>query len=150
MITWKQGLQQMKQIEIQRCMLPKNSAVKSVELHGFGDASSRAYGSAVYLCAEDTEGRRTSHPVMGKAGVAPSKRVTLPRLELLAAYITARFLKYVAEALPGMVNDIFAWSDSKVALHWIRKPSYHWKTFVANRVGSIHERVDPNIMELLP
>lgn len=38
--TWKQELANL-------------SSVDKVELHGFGDASERAYGTAVYICAED-------------------------------------------------------------------------------------------------
>lgn len=82
-------------IKVHRWSLRGLSSVDKVELHGLGHASQRAYGSAAYLCAESEDGYRVSYLVMAKSRMAPSKRVTLPRLELLAAYITAKLLDYV-------------------------------------------------------
>ena len=54
--TWKQELADVSHIEVHRWLLRGLSSVDKVELHGFGDACQRAYGSAVYLCVEDREG----------------------------------------------------------------------------------------------
>ena len=102
-------------------IISKNSMIKKSEFHVFGDASTQAYGSAIYLYLKDTEGNRTSHLVIAKSRVALSIRITLPRLELLASYITARPINYGTEVLSGMINEILAWSDSKIALSWIRE-----------------------------
>ena len=93
--TWKHGLPDITLIKVPRWLLQGLGSVDKVELHGFGDASQKAYGSAVYLCAESQDGSRVSNLVIAKTWVAPAKRVTLPRLELLAAYITVRQLDYV-------------------------------------------------------
>ena len=69
---------------------------------------SETYGSAVYLCAEDQEGNRVSNLVMAKSRVAPAKQVTLPRLELLAAFITAKLINYIMEALQIMTDAVYA------------------------------------------
>ena len=84
------------------------SSVDKVELHGFGEASERAYGRAVYICAEDKDGNRIFNLVMAKSRVAPVKRISLPRLELLAAYITAKLLDYVIQALRIAVTQYMA------------------------------------------
>ena len=110
------------------------SSIAKIEVHGFAGSSQKAYGSAVYLCAEDQNQNRVSSLVMAKSRVAPMKRVTLPRLELLAAFITAKLLHYVAQALRISVDSVYAWSDSQITLAWIRRPSSRWKVFVANRV----------------
>ncbi|XP_073841417.1 uncharacterized protein [Musca autumnalis] len=34
-----------------------------------------------------------------------------------------------------------AWSDSTIVLSWLKKPSYSWTTFVANRVAVIQEKI---------
>lgn len=60
------------------------------------------------------------------------KRISLPRLELLAAYITAKLLDYVIHALRIVVDAVYGWSDSQITLAWIRRPSSNWKLFVAN------------------
>ena len=80
-------------IKVPRWLLRGFSSVEKVELHRFGNASQKAYGSAVYLCVVDEEGKIISSLVMAKSRVAPAKRVTLPRLELIAASITAALLK---------------------------------------------------------
>ena len=121
-----------------------------VELHEFGDASERAYGSAVYICAEDKVGNTISNLAIAKSMVAPVKRVSLPRLELLAAYITATLLDYVIQALRIVVDAVYGWSDSQIILAWIRRPSAHWKVFVAKRVQDIHQRVAPSQWRFCP
>ncbi|KFD45733.1 hypothetical protein M513_13392 [Trichuris suis] len=40
------------------------------------------------------------------------------------------------------VDRVACWSDSKVALSWIRSPSKSWKPFVQNRVQEIQALVD--------
>ena len=89
------------------------SSVDKVELHGFGEASERAYGTAVYICAEDKDGNRISNLVMAKSRVAPVKRISLSRLELLAAYITAKLL---IQALRIAVDAVYGWSDSQITV----------------------------------
>ena len=128
------------QIKVPRLLLRNLSSVDNVELHGFGDASERAYGTAVYICAEDKDGNRISNLVMAKSRVAPVKRISLPRLELLAAYITAKLLDYVIQALRIAVDAVYGWSNSQVTVAWIRRPSSKWKAYVANRVQDIHPR----------
>ena len=124
-MAWKQELPSVDQIEVPRCLLRglNLSSVVRVEVHGFADSSQKAYGSAVYLCAEDKDQNRVSNLVMAKSRVAPMKRMTLPRLELLAAFITAKLLHYVVQALRISVDSVYAWSDSQIALTWIRRPS---------------------------
>ena len=97
----------------------------------FGDASERGYGSVVYICAKDKVGNRISNLVMAKSWAAPVKLVSLPRLEVPAAYITAKLLDYVIQALPIVVETVYGWSDSQITLAWIRRPSAPWKAFVA-------------------
>ena len=69
---WKHELANVDQIKVLWWLLRNLSSVDKVELHGFGDASERAYGAAVYICAEDGDGNRVSNLVMAKSRVAPS------------------------------------------------------------------------------
>ena len=103
---WKHEPANVDQIKVPRWLLRNLSSVDKVELHGFGDARERAYGTAVYICAEDKGGNRISNLVMAKSRVAPVKRISLPRLELLAAYITAKLLDYVIQALRIAVDAV--------------------------------------------
>ena len=75
-----------------------------------------------------------------KARVAPLKKVTLPRLELLGALLCARLLTCVMSLLHlSSQVDYRCWIDSMVALAWIQSDAHRWKQFVANRVNQIQE-----------
>ena len=68
---------------------PWRPLVSSLEVIGFGDASEDAYGAVVYLRVTTQEGYKVSF-ANARTRVAPLKKVTLPRLELLAALLAAR------------------------------------------------------------
>ena len=65
----------------------------------FGDASEVGYGAAVYLRLTLRDGSVVTPLVISRARVAPLKRVSLPRLELLGSLLAARLLKFVFQAL---------------------------------------------------
>ena len=75
--------------------------------------------------------------------MAPAKTVSVPRLELLAAVVNARLLKFAVESLTLKVDWVVCWIDSMVTLQWIRGSSSQWKAFVANRVADIQSTWDP-------
>lgn len=120
------------------------SKIVNLQLHAFGDASERAYGACVYLVADLGDGTSTSSLVLSKTKVAPVKRVTLPRLELLGAVLAAQLLDFVCRTLKVDKNCSRCWSDSTVVVSWIQGDSYRWKTFVANRIGQIHQLTSPS------
>ena len=78
-----------------------------------------------------------------KTKVAPLKKLTIPRLELLGCLLLSRLIKEVLEGVNGRieVDDMFCWSDSKVALCWIKGKEKSWKAWVENRVVSIRSVV---------
>ena len=141
--SWKSELSQLSCITIPRYFMGNIKSSSSIELHGFGDASPAAYGAAVYIKCVGEAGHASTHLVMSKSRVAPAKTVSLPRLELLAAVVNARLLKFVAESLTLKVDRVVCWTDSMVTLQWIRGSSSQWKTFVANRVAEIQSTWDP-------
>jgi len=60
------------------------------ELHGFSDASQRAYAAAVYLRLGSLSSERSSMLLVSKSKVAPLKPWSVPRLELAAAVLLSR------------------------------------------------------------
>ena len=104
-------------------------------LHVFCDASTKAYGAACYGLSE--MGARI---VLAKARPAPCKR-TLPELEILAVEIGVKLVKFVEKALDKPMETIHIWTDSEIALQWIRNDKSN-KVFVQNRVKSIRDGAD--------
>ena len=120
-------------------------SLTGLELHCFGDASPAGYGACAYLRFPTTDGKYTTSFVLSKARVAPIKRVTLPRLELLAALLCARLVSFLIRTLRLSSETRYqCWSDSMVALGWIKGDPARWKTFVANRVTEIQDLTDPS------
>ncbi|GFV65482.1 integrase catalytic domain-containing protein [Trichonephila clavipes] len=80
---------------------------------------------------------------MSKGRVSPLKKLTLHRLELMAAVIGARVGKYLSYLLSDLVVEFRFWTDSLIVLHWIKGCSKQWKQFVCNRVVKIQEKSYP-------
>ena len=109
-----------------------------MELHVFADASESAYGSCTYLRCEH-ESSDCCNLVSSITRVSPLARQTIPRLELLACLVSARLSQSLRRALHGSltIDRIVYWSDSTVALSWIRGLTKEYKQFVQNRVTEI-------------
>lgn len=114
-----------------------------IELHGFSDASQKAYGAVIYLRVISKEFGICVHQMMAKSRVAPLKILTIPRLELKGALLLADLMQKVANSTNWNNTSIFAWIDSKVALCWIKSPPTKWKPFVRNRVNAIQSMIPP-------
>jgi len=86
--TWNSLLNELKclnNVKIPRCYF--RSRPVQFELHGFSDASNCAYTGVVYIRSLYEDGGVDVHLVASKTRVAPLKRQTIPRLELLGALI---------------------------------------------------------------
>ncbi|XP_064479281.1 uncharacterized protein LOC135392505 [Ornithodoros turicata] len=106
-----------------------------------------AYGAVVYV---KVAGQATTHSnihlLVSKTRVSPLKsKLTLPRLELMGALVAARLVHYVRTALYDCTVDSHFWTDSTIALGWIRQDPSRWSTFVANRVAEIRSLTDPGL-----
>ncbi|XP_066261302.1 uncharacterized protein [Euwallacea similis] len=122
-------------LQVPRHVLVNNP--KSIEVHGFSDASERAYGCCVYLRSTDENGKIESHLLCAKSRVSPLKSLSLPRLELLGAVLLAKLVKRSIHALKQPITRMFLWADSTIVLCWIANEPKRWKTFTANRVALI-------------
>lgn len=137
---YKNELKAIEQIQIPRYL---GNISATSELHGFCDASESAYGAVVYARTLDSEGKITIRLLTAKSKVAPVKQVSLPRLELCGAHLLAKLMITVhKEFLPQ--TQFFAWTDSSVVLSWLSDYPRKWKTFVANRVSYIQEKISRN------
>lgn len=97
----------------------------------------------VYIRSINEVGEILTRLVTSKSRVAPTNTMSPPRLELLAAVANSRLLKFVAESLSVKIDQVVCWTDSMVALQWIRGSNSQWKTFMANCVAEIQSSWDP-------
>ena len=72
-----------------------------------------------------------------KVAPLPKRKVTLPRLELFSSLLAVCLGEAVRKALPNQRWKVNYWSDSLVALGWIRGEPNRWKLFVRNQVETI-------------
>lgn len=116
----------------------------SVELHGFSDASTKAYGCCIFVRCLTSSGEYVSNLLCAKSRVAPIKLLSLPRLELCGALLLAKLTRKVVDFLKIEFKQIYLWTDSTICLHWIKAEPSRWKLFVANRVQEIQNLTDSN------
>ncbi|XP_076301710.1 uncharacterized protein LOC143219719 [Lasioglossum baleicum] len=96
--TFYSELKQLEKVKVPRPLF-QNSHPEQRELHGFADASERAYGAILYLRTRTTNQRWTLSLIAAKSKVAPLQQVSLPRLELCAAHLLARLTQHITTTL---------------------------------------------------
>ena len=74
----------------------------AVEVLRFGYASLRAYGAAMYIRIRDKQDNVSSQLVISKSRVTQIKKVSLPRLEHLAALVKCQVAKICCK---GFANE---------------------------------------------
>lgn len=138
---YKAELSSLTFIRISRSIALNNTTKQ--ELHGFCDASEQGYGAVVYLRVVTSTDTRI-HLLGAKSRVAPLKPITLPRLELCAAVLLSDLMSYIRNSLQDeiCIDAMYAWSDSTVALSWIRSTPSRWKTFLRNRIAHIQTKIE--------
>ncbi|UYV80585.1 hypothetical protein LAZ67_19000825 [Cordylochernes scorpioides] len=124
-VEWQSQIPELLSVRIPRWVM--RDGFEQPSLHVFCDASQDAYATCIYLRTVKNE-EVNVQLVASKSRVAPKKKLTIPRLELMSCLNGSRLTKQAT-----IVNY---WMDSSTALRWIQneKP---WATFVRNRVNEI-------------
>ncbi|XP_055850540.1 uncharacterized protein LOC129915103 [Episyrphus balteatus] len=144
-ISWldlRNNLKKLEEIQIPRWINFENSSL--IQLHGFCDASEKAYAAVIYARVVK-DGEEVIHLIASKTRVAPIKSISLPRLELCAALLLAKLIHRISRSMQLETVDISAWSDSMITLAWIRGSPSLRTTFVANRVAEIQSLTETTI-----
>ncbi|XP_062713174.1 uncharacterized protein LOC134290145 [Aedes albopictus] len=115
--TWRQfkePLQEINEIRIPRRVVVDDAA--SFEVHGFSDASQKAYGACVYLRSLKSDGTSEMHLLSSKTRVTPlpskpgSKKArrpyTIPRAELCGALLLSKLVTGVLKAMDMAIDKV--------------------------------------------
>ncbi|CAK1602112.1 unnamed protein product [Parnassius mnemosyne] len=141
-LTLRADFQRINEVSIPRWLHTMKCNKQQIQIHGFCDASSRAYGAAVYCRVVKLDGTIKTALLAARTRVAPLKTVTLPRLELCGAVLLSKLLKQIGLAMRIPSAQIYAWTDSSIVLSWLSGAPNRWKQFVANRVVEITDNVN--------
>ena len=140
-LQWRSELKLLSDKHLPRCYFPDAVNIVAVELHGFCDASERAYAGVVYLRMIDSMGDVHLSIVASKTKVAPIKQLTIPRLELCGAHLLTQLLYHVQHVFNLPLNSVYAWT---IVLSWLVGNPRRFKTFVGNRISRIVELISPD------
>ena len=152
--TWLQNLKEVGEIRFPRYILRfPRSQLQNVQLVGFSDASSFAFGAVIYVRVESEDGvdvnvlfsKSRVAPVKkqkpNKKGVEELKKLTIPRLELLGCLCLAKLMCVAKEVIQQYVtiDNVSYYTDSMTALCWILNDFQQYKQFVEERAIKIRK-----------
>ncbi|XP_036340574.1 uncharacterized protein LOC118749914, partial [Rhagoletis pomonella] len=145
--NFKENIKRIPEIRIPRFVNILSSS--KIQVHGFADASMRAYGCCIYI-RSGYKNNYKSILLTAKSKVAPLKTKTLPRLELCAVHLLAKLWKNIAPILlPNTEKTVF-WTDSEIVLYWLKKHPSTLSVFVGNRVADVQEWTENVIWKHVP
>ncbi|KAJ0169306.1 hypothetical protein K1T71_015190 [Dendrolimus kikuchii] len=143
---WLAVLSDIKNLE--QCEIPRwigYSPKEVIELHGYCDASNKAYAAVIYARIRK-ENKHSVVLLVAKTRLVPiSKNISLPRLELSGAYLLAKLMNKVTNCYSELDIRLYGWTDSMVVLGWLQGDPNRWKAFIANRVQYIIKIMKPNV-----
>ena len=148
--TWlsaRKDLPAISGISLPRCVFSSFTALSTVELHVFCDASETAFGAVIYSRVSSTDDSYFVSLLTAKSRVAPVKTLSLPGLELSATVVAAKLVQSTTLAMSKLsvnISRVVAWTDSTKVLSWLASYPETWGCFVANRVSLIQEQVAPS------
>ncbi len=106
---WREELSLITSHPIPRYHLEKGKQVRSLQLHGFSDASDSAYAGVVYLRAVYSDTSVSTSLLIAKTKVTPICGSTTPRKELCGAQLLSKILITASNALymPGVIQPLY-------------------------------------------
>ena len=140
---WLLATERLNEIALPRCLFPSEHTVRRTELHTFSDASKEAFATVIFIRNVHEDGTVVTRFVMAKTKVAPSKTISVAKLEQQAALLGARVANSVQEALTRLVHRRYFWTDSSSVRNWIRSTAAYYKPFVNHRIGKIQTLTEP-------
>ena len=99
-------------VSVKRTIAPFREAINSIQLHSFGDASSKGVCAAVYAVVNQESG--TTQGLVTSKSRLSKKSLTIPRLELVAGHMAVNLAVNVRDTLQDCNPVVYCWLDSTV------------------------------------
>ena len=148
---WREELPCLAEKSIPRCYSPLDRAkIIKKELHGFCDASLKAFGAVVYVRTVYLHQPPTVTLVTAKTKVTKTKPPTIPKLELCGAVLLTKLLNTVSDVLNIPLSNITAWTDSSIVVAWLDGHSRTMTQYVYNRVYYVLDHTNPQNWKHVP
>ena len=98
-----------------------------VDIYGFCDSAGKSYCTIVFARVSCSHGISVNFWVE-KSRLAPMKKLSIPKLELLVCLLLSELVISVVDAVKSEVRikDIFCWSESQIAIWWIKHCGKVW------------------------
>ena len=140
-MKWLSHLDATQDLCVPRHLKPADfDGVATLEMHHFSDASEWAYGTVTYARFTNQQGDVYVAFVKGTSHLAPLKKITIPRLELMAAVTAVRVRLLIEDAMElSSETEHFFWTDSTTVLAYVQNTATRFHTFVSNRLAIIHD-----------
>ena len=136
-IAHMKEVQEFQTVSLDRCLKPPN-VIEAPQLHAFSDGGDDAFGTCIFIRWVTTEGVQLRF-VAAKAFVAPLKRKSIPKVELMGVIAMSRLTTEIVDALGLTFMFIRFWIDSEVVLYWLFSESCLYKPFVSTRVQEFQD-----------
>ncbi|XP_062538869.1 uncharacterized protein LOC134207163 [Armigeres subalbatus] len=141
-VEFRISLSRLEFLEIPRWIAFRTNCL-SVELHGFCDASTKAYGACIYVRCTHSDATITTNLLVAKSRVSPlaelgkkRKQLTIPRLELSSDVLLAHLYEKTVASIPVSAQSYFH-TDSMIVRYWILSNPSRYQMFVANRISEV-------------
>ena len=104
------------------------------------DASESGYGCCAYTRTYNEKNKVYDvNLLLAKSRVSPVTNLTIPQLELKAAYMAAQMANYLHNELKVSKDRMILFSDSRIVLCWMERKVETLTPFVYNRIHKIHD-----------
>jgi len=143
-ISTLDNMHALRELAFPRCVVPKG-ADSSIppDLLCFADGSTTAFCALVYGRWKLTGGGFACSLIAGKTRVAPLKKISVPRMELLGALAGVRLASNIEEHIGINFGRRFFFTDSSAVLGMIRGESASMMEFVGTRTSEIKSKSEP-------
>ena len=143
-ITVIDQMAQVKDLAFPRCVVPEGRNLdKLPDLLCFGDGSKQAFCALAYLRWQMEDGTYKCLFVSGKTRVAPLRKISVPRIELMGAVANVRLAENIQNSLKIQIGRRFFFTDSSAVFGMIHGECSSFQEFVGTRTGEIKSKSDP-------